>query len=63
MFLSVAYGIGLLITYGALYVMSRAQPALLYLVPSTLLSVALLSLCRKEFKHFWNGETEVILVE
>ena len=35
--------------------MEIAQPALLYLVPTTVISVLILSLYRKEFRQFWIG--------
>ena len=53
--ISLAYGIGLLITFAALYIMKEGQPALVYLVPSTLLTVIIISLIRKEFFDLWNG--------
>jgi len=57
----IAYGSGLIITFAGLYLMSQAQPALLYLVPSMLLPVTVISLCRKEFNHFWRGELEILM--
>jgi hypothetical protein len=36
--------------------MRTAQPALLYLVPTTLGSVTLLALCRREFWLFFTGK-------
>lgn len=52
---TVAYGVGLLITFVALAVMQMGQPALLYLVPCTLLTSLTVALCRKELPQFWTG--------
>ncbi|CAB3995958.1 signal peptide peptidase-like 2B isoform X1 [Paramuricea clavata] len=52
---SIAYGVGLIITFAALYLMKEGQPALVYLVPSTLLTVIVISLIRKEFCDLWHG--------
>ncbi len=54
-----AYTVGLVCTYIALTFMKTAQPALLYLVPTTLLSVVILSLIRREFRHFFTGKPQV----
>ncbi|XP_064187788.1 signal peptide peptidase-like 2B isoform X3 [Anguilla rostrata] len=50
-----AYGIGLLITFVALALMQIGQPALLYLVPCTLLTSLAMALWRKELPMFWTG--------
>lgn len=52
---TIAYGIGLLVTFVALALMQRGQPALLYLVPCTLLTSLAVALWRKELPLFWNG--------
>uniref|UniRef100_A0A7N6ABJ7 Signal peptide peptidase-like 2B n=1 Tax=Anabas testudineus TaxID=64144 RepID=A0A7N6ABJ7_ANATE len=52
---TIAYGIGLLITFVALAVMQKGQPALLYLVPCTLLTSLAVALWRKELPQFWTG--------
>lgn len=52
---TVAYGIGLLVTFVALAVMQVGQPALLYLVPCTLLTSLGVALWRRELSMFWNG--------
>ena len=50
------YGIGLIITSIFVYLMNGAgQPALLYLVPATVLPVICLALWRQEFWIFWRG--------
>ncbi|KAG8593922.1 hypothetical protein GDO81_000990 [Engystomops pustulosus] len=52
---TIAYGIGLLVTFVALALMQRGQPALLYLVPCTLLTSLSVALWRKELPLFWTG--------
>nr|KAF6401609.1 hypothetical protein HJG63_009652 [Rousettus aegyptiacus] len=52
---TVAYGIGLLVTFMALALMQRGQPALLYLVPCTLITSGGLALWRRELGMFWTG--------
>lgn len=50
-----AYGLGLLVTFVALVLMQRGQPALLYLVPCTLLTSCTVALWRQELGAFWTG--------
>ncbi|XP_075400863.1 signal peptide peptidase-like 2B isoform X2 [Tenrec ecaudatus] len=52
---TVAYGIGLLVTFVALALMQRGQPALLYLVPCTLVTSCSVALWRQELAMFWTG--------
>ncbi|CAG5896507.1 unnamed protein product [Menidia menidia] len=52
---TIAYGVGLLITFVALAVMQMGQPALLYLVPCTLLTSLSVALWRRELPQFWTG--------
>ncbi|KAM8839234.1 signal peptide peptidase-like 2 [Synchiropus picturatus] len=52
---TVAYGFGLLITFVALALMQMGQPALLYLVPCTLLTCLAVALWRRELPQFWTG--------
>ncbi|XP_066551752.1 signal peptide peptidase-like 2 isoform X2 [Amia ocellicauda] len=52
---TIAYGIGLLITFVALAMMEMGQPALLYLVPCTLLTSLAVALWRRELPMFWTG--------
>lgn len=52
---TIGYGVGLLITFVALALMQTGQPALLYLVPCTLLSSLAVALWRKELPLFWTG--------
>lgn len=54
------YGIGLLITFVALALMQMGQPALLYLVPCTLLTSLAVALWRKELPLFWTGSGFVV---
>ncbi|MFH4984468.1 hypothetical protein AB6A40_011177 [Gnathostoma spinigerum] len=50
------YGVGLFVTFAALTLMETAQPALIYLIPFTLLPVVVLALIRRELKILWTGE-------
>ncbi|CAH2292213.1 signal peptide peptidase-like 2B isoform X1 [Pelobates cultripes] len=52
---TIAYGIGLLVTFLALALMQKGQPALLYLVPCTLLTSLAVAVWRKELPAFWTG--------
>ncbi|OXB59998.1 hypothetical protein ASZ78_008134, partial [Callipepla squamata] len=52
---TIAYGIGLLVTFVALALMQMGQPALLYLVPCTLITSFAVALWRKELAMFWTG--------
>ncbi|XP_064468882.1 signal peptide peptidase-like 2A [Ornithodoros turicata] len=49
------YGIGLGATYVGLYFMDGAQPALIYLVPATLIPVICLAWYRGHLREIWNG--------
>ncbi|XP_008269865.3 signal peptide peptidase-like 2C [Oryctolagus cuniculus] len=53
---TVAYAVGLLATFGAMVLMEMGQPALLYLVSSTLLTSLALAACRQELGLFWSGQ-------
>lgn len=55
--LLVAYAVGMIITFVALLLMDKGQPALLYLVPCTLITVAVVAWIRKEMKMFWEGSS------
>lgn len=55
-----AYGIGLLVTFVALALMQRGQPALLYLVPCTLVTSCGVALWRRELGTFWTGSGFVV---
>ena len=51
----VSYMVSLLIAFVVSYVTKMGQPALLYLVPSTMVSTLLLSIIRGDFKDFLYG--------
>lgn len=51
----ISYGLGMITTELALILMKQAQPALLYLVPFTLIPPIVIALIRKEFKQLWLG--------
>lgn len=51
-----AYAVGLLITFVAMVLMQMGQPALLYLVSSTLLTSLAVAACRQELTLFWTGQ-------
>ena len=55
-----AYIVGLIATSIALIFMKSAQPALLYLVPTTLGSIVILSLVRREFVLFFTGKSKSV---
>ncbi|XP_061450961.1 signal peptide peptidase-like 2A isoform X2 [Rhineura floridana] len=58
---TIAYAAGMLITFMGLALMKMAQPALLYLVPCTLIVCTLLALYRKEMKKFWSGNNYQVM--
>ncbi|XP_060734442.1 signal peptide peptidase-like 2A isoform X3 [Tachysurus vachellii] len=58
---AVAYTLGLVLTFVVMLLSKMGQPALLYLVPFTLLTSGLLAWKRKEFKQFWAGTTYQVL--
>lgn len=51
----IGYAVGLVITFVALVVMETGQPALLYLVPCTLVTTYVIGYFRGEVKLLWNG--------
>uniref|UniRef100_A0A673Z445 Signal peptide peptidase-like 2A n=1 Tax=Salmo trutta TaxID=8032 RepID=A0A673Z445_SALTR len=53
----IAYLCGMVLTFAVMLVTKMGQPALLYLVPFTLLGSALLAWRRGEMRQFWNGTT------
>ncbi|KAK5970485.1 Signal peptide peptidase [Trichostrongylus colubriformis] len=55
---SIGYGIGLILTYIALFLMKRSQPALIYLVPCTLIPVCLTAYVRGHLRLLWYGLEE-----
>ncbi|XP_062922356.1 signal peptide peptidase-like 2A isoform X1 [Mobula hypostoma] len=52
---TLAYAVGMVLTFVVLIVMKMAQPALLYLVPCTLITCTLTAVARKQMKMFWAG--------
>ena len=58
-----AYTLGIVATFVSLYLMKAAQPALLFLVPFTLVPVFLVSWIRGDLKPMWRGDfAEVIII-
>ena len=55
-----AYTLGLIATFVSLFLMNSAQPALLYLVPFTLIPVFVVSIIRGDFAAMWQGDYDVI---
>eukprot|EP00026_Physarum_polycephalum_P011711 Phypoly_transcript_11952.p1 GENE.Phypoly_transcript_11952~~Phypoly_transcript_11952.p1 ORF type:complete len:345 (+),score=19.92 Phypoly_transcript_11952:80-1114(+) len=53
------YGIGLIIAFLFLTMLQVAQPALLYLVPCSILPVSFLGYMRGNLQSLWNGSTEI----
>lgn len=56
----ISFAIGLFLTYVALNLMQASQPALLYLVPCTIIPPILISLYRKEFHMLWIGVEQLL---
>ena len=52
------YNLGIIITLSSMYFFNHAQPALLYLVPCTLISSTLLALQKREIKLLWKFNEE-----
>ncbi|KAM4675493.1 signal peptide peptidase-like 2A isoform 2-T2 [Discoglossus pictus] len=52
---TIAYAVGMVLTFIVLTLMRMGQPALLYLVPCTLITSSVIAWRRKEMKKFWNG--------
>ena len=46
-------------TFISLFLMNSAQPALLYLVPFTLIPIILTALARGELQSMWDGDLQV----
>ncbi|XP_077020163.1 LOW QUALITY PROTEIN: signal peptide peptidase-like 2C [Tamandua tetradactyla] len=53
---TVAYAVGLVVTFVAMIIMQMGQPALLYLVSCTLLTSLAVAACRQELTLFWTGQ-------
>ncbi|XP_060776829.1 signal peptide peptidase-like 2 [Neoarius graeffei] len=52
---TVGYSVGLFLSFACVLLMNLAQPALLYLVPCSLLSSLMVALWRSELKLYWSG--------
>ncbi|XP_020040384.1 signal peptide peptidase-like 2A isoform X3 [Castor canadensis] len=52
---TIAYAVGMIFTFVVLVLMKKGQPALLYLVPCTLITASVVAWRRKEMKKFWKG--------
>ncbi|KAM9860496.1 signal peptide peptidase-like 2A isoform 2-T2 [Aulostomus maculatus] len=52
-----AYLLGMITTFAVMLLSGMGQPALLYLVPFTLVTSAMVAGCRGEMKQFWTGTT------
>merc|ERR1712098_151171 len=59
---TIAYILGLVATFISLFLMNSAQPALLYLVPFTLLPTILVAWCRGDLASMWDGDSKVMIV-
>merc|ERR1712179_571721 len=53
---NIAYTLGIVATFVSLYLMKAAQPALLFLVPFTLIPVFIASLIRGDLGAMWRGD-------
>ncbi|XP_042239174.1 signal peptide peptidase-like 2B [Homarus americanus] len=53
----IGYGTGLVVTFIALWLLNEAQPALLYLVPFTLLPTYIVAAIRGEVVAMWHGDS------
>ncbi|KAH0503290.1 Signal peptide peptidase-like 2A [Microtus ochrogaster] len=56
-----AYAVGMIITFVVLVLMKKGQPALLYLVPCTLITASVIAWSRKEMKKFWKGSNYQVM--
>ncbi|XP_029284446.1 signal peptide peptidase-like 2A isoform X2 [Cottoperca gobio] len=53
----IAYLLGMIVTFAVMLLSGKGQPALLYLVPFTLITSAVVAGCRREMRQFWAGST------
>ena len=58
---AVGYLIGMVICMVSLMLMESGQPALLYLVPCTLIPTVVMALCRKELGLIFRGHSRVVI--
>ncbi|XP_069078635.1 signal peptide peptidase-like 2A isoform X2 [Pleurodeles waltl] len=54
-FCTIAYAVGMVLTFVVLALTKKGQPALLYLVPFTLITSTVIAWRRREMKMFWKG--------
>eukprot|EP00928_Gymnodinium_smaydae_P087760 TRINITY_DN71983_c0_g1_i1.p1 TRINITY_DN71983_c0_g1~~TRINITY_DN71983_c0_g1_i1.p1 ORF type:complete len:532 (-),score=71.44 TRINITY_DN71983_c0_g1_i1:290-1846(-) len=52
----IGYAVGLVATFISLYLMKHGQPALLFLVPGTLLPTFAIALCKGELQALWDAD-------
>jgi len=57
---TLAYILGLVATFISLFLMNSAQPALLYLVPFTLIPTILVAWCRGDLTAMWQGDFDKV---
>ncbi|XP_038557732.1 signal peptide peptidase-like 2A isoform X1 [Micropterus salmoides] len=57
----IAYLLGMIATFAVMLLSGMGQPALLYLVPFTLIISAVVAGCRGEMRQFWAGTTYEVL--
>ncbi|XP_039651409.1 signal peptide peptidase-like 2A isoform X1 [Perca fluviatilis] len=57
----IAYLLGMIVTFAVMLLSGMGQPALLYLVPFTLITSAMVAGCRGEMRQFWAGTTYEVL--
>uniref|UniRef100_A0A8C7BNE1 Signal peptide peptidase-like 2A n=1 Tax=Neovison vison TaxID=452646 RepID=A0A8C7BNE1_NEOVI len=58
---TIAYAVGMILTFVVLVLMKKGQPALLYLVPCTLVTASVVAWRRKEMKKFWKGSSYQVM--
>ncbi|XP_028812816.1 signal peptide peptidase-like 2A isoform X2 [Denticeps clupeoides] len=58
---TIAYCLGMIVTFVVMILSKMGQPALLYLVPFTLLTSTVVAWRRKEMQQFWAGTTYQVL--
>ena len=56
---NVFYALGMIATFISLFVMDMAQPALLYLVPFTLIPIFIVAFAKGDLQTMWEGDFHV----
>jgi len=56
---NVCYTLGMVTTFVSLFLMHSAQPALLYLVPFTLVPLYIVALIKSDLGNMWRGDYQV----